>query len=113
MISREASENHIRAKVTKGSILRQRPLKIATDKNQAEFTLQGGLAFQPLTFANLSTSEKPQLEIMSPKGWRKVPQSEFYQNDYNPSSKSWEITYSLDLNDPSPKQFRFSVTKSL
>ncbi|WDE97588.1 hypothetical protein PQO03_17310 [Lentisphaera profundi] len=109
MIARDAAENDLQAKIIKGSIIRQRPLKIAVDQKQAEFTLKGGLAYQPVTFTQLGEYKKALLEIKTASGWKKVPQSEFLQNDYNPKTKRWEITYSLDLNDPAPKHFRFSL----
>ena len=109
MISREAEQNKQTLTMKKGSIIRKRPLVIAVDNNRAEFSLEKGLAFQPVTFTGISSKSKGILEIKTAKGWEKCSQSDFYQSDYNNKSKSWEYSFSMPLPNPLIHHFRFKL----
>ena len=108
-IAREAGENSLNIKVQSGKILRNRPLLIATHNNSAEFTVDHGLAFQPVTFTGINENHKGKLELKTTQGWQKCSQSDFYQADYNVKTKCWEYTFSMPLDDAESHQFRFSL----
>lgn len=117
MIFREAVGNDLQIAVTSGSLVRRRPTLILAQDNRAAFAMAGGLGYVPITISGLSDYRKPRLEIEEKAGWRTVDQSvhgnDFWQTDYNPETKSWEITYSVPMDTPEDKiqkrQFRFSL----
>jgi hypothetical protein len=110
MIRREAVGNDLSVKVAVGKLVRTRPTMVQARDNQAEFTVTGGLGYVPMTISGLTDYRNPKLEVSEGGKWRST---RFAQCDYNPESRTWEITYSTSLDSPSDKQtmrrFRFST----
>jgi hypothetical protein len=53
----------------------------------------------PVTFTGLRSYRAPLLEQKTPDGWKPVDQSvagrDFWQCDFNPADRTWEITFTL------------------
>jgi len=99
MILREAVGNQLKATVTSGKLENLYPLQIQADRNSAAFTLQGGIGALPVTFTGLTDYRRPILEEKMGHQWKKIDQAvagnDFWQCDFNPQTRSWEITFTL------------------
>ena len=117
MIHREAVGNDIRVETGRGKLVRQRPIAILSKGNRAEFTVTGGLGYVPVTIAGLTGYRDPVLETKLDGVWKRLDQSvhgkDYWQTDFNSTTDTWEITYSLPLDTPGDKRekrsFRFSA----
>jgi hypothetical protein len=109
MIHREAIGNDLDVKVTTGKQVRIRPIMVQSIDNRAEFTITGGLGYVPLTISGVTDYKTPRLEVSQGDLWRAAGP---HQCDYNAESRTWEITYSVDLDSPGDKRtarrFRFT-----
>jgi len=116
MVMREAIGNHVQIKPLAGcTLISNFPIKIETQKTVADFAVTGGVGYVPLTFTNVGTYRNPILYERINAKWIKIDQ-QFYGNDYwqaefDPVSKSWEITYNINLDSPNDRkikrEFRF------
>ena len=118
MIHREAIGNDLAIDVARGRLLRRRPTRIAADAGRAEFTITGGLGYAPITLAGLGDYRRPVLQLRQPGGdWKTIDQSDhgsdFWQADYDPATRTWDITYTIPLDTPDDRrtrhEFRFRL----
>lgn len=123
MIQREAVSNHRQVTVSQGVLNNIYPtVKIhVTADNCAMFSLCGGLGYISVTFTGLNDFRNPILEVKQIEGeWAVIDQSQhgkdFWQTDFNPVSKSWEITYSIPSNihkeNCFSQQYRFKLSQN-
>lgn len=116
MVFREAVGNHLEVSVSRGTLRRARPLMIEAQDNHAQFSIAGGLGYVPITISGLTKYGPPVLQKQSGNRWETIDQSvhgsDFWQADYDPSTMTWEITYSIPLDSPDDRRktrnFRFS-----
>ncbi len=80
---------------------------IKCEDNEFELTINKGIAYQSITFANLTQLGTPKLEVFKNGQWIKAKRADHYQVDYNRTTKTWEVTYSLSLDDESNCKYRF------
>lgn len=124
MILREAAGNHLALEPTLGRVLQSYPPVIQTQQNRAGFRLRGGIGAVPVTFTGLTSYRAPLLEEKTPQGWKPIDQAvagrDFWQCDFNPSDKTWQITYTLKpdssfkeisslISHPEWREYRFRL----
>jgi len=96
MIQREALGNDRVVKMETGTLERLQPdIRIRTDRDTARLTLTGGLGFIPVTFTGLSSHRGYTLEIDGHALDQSVHGNDFWQTDYDPSTRRWSHTYNI------------------
>ena len=120
MIHREAMGNDLGVAVSIGTLERSRPTKIRAKNNRAEFTISGGLGAVPITITGLTGYRQAKLEMRAGSTqWNTVDQAvhgkDFWQTDYDVSTGTWEITYSVPADTPADarhtRRFRFRLDR--
>jgi len=119
LIHREAVGNDVAVQVSEGVLERDLPIRVrAAEGRRARFTVAGGLGYVPITLSGLSGYTDPVLEMREGEGpWRRVDQAvhggDFWQADYDPADRSWELTYTVPLDTPGEarqtREFRFRL----
>ena len=109
MIHREATGNDLLVEATVGAVEQMRPVVIRAVDNRAEFVVTGGNGYVPLVIRGLSTSRAPRLEgktRATSGNWQTIDQArfgnDFWQTDFDPSSRTWEVTFTVPADSPSP-----------
>ena len=109
MVHRESVGNARKVQIKTGKLLRHFPdVRIAVEEDVAEFTLHGGLGYVPLTFTGLSGPRHFSLTVDGKKIDQSVHGKDFWQTNFDPTSKTWSQTYNLPLLTQSPKNVRIS-----
>ena len=96
MIHREAVENEVAVKMETGRMLRLHPdIRVRTKKGSARFSLSGGLGHIPVTFTGLTSHRGHILKIDGVALDQSVHGNDFWQTDYDSSTRSWSRTYNI------------------
>ena len=96
MIHREAAGADRHIEMTAGELMRSFPdIRIEADNNAARFKLTGGLGFVPITFTGLTANSEFQLTIDGQPLDQSVHGNDFWQTDYDPTTKTWSRTYNI------------------
>ena len=107
-----ADGNHLEVTPHVGTLVRQHPVEIATapDTLAAEFTLNGGLGYVPITFHDLPRPDGWRLEVQVEDGlWARVEQ-EVEGDDYWQAYEDAETgTFELDFNVPNRGENRYRL----
>lgn len=119
MVYREAIGNNIEVNVSKGTLIDSYPIKIEVANNEADFSVTGGLGFVPLTITKVGKYQQPQLFEKVNDKWIEVDQSvhgnDFWQTEFDAITKTWDITYNLNLDTPNNerivREFKFLIDK--
>ena len=107
----QAAGNDLRIDVSRGVLERPYPPEIRVqDGNGAEFEVEGGLAYVPFTFRGVADPAKARIyEIVDDRPML-VDQSDhggdFWQVEYRPESKNYEVTFNLLLDSRGGAQDR-------
>lgn len=108
MVHREAVGNDITLSVTIGEPISNYPIKIKTDKNIAEFTVEGGIGYVPLTLTNINSYKNPKLFWKVNGQWQSINQeihgNDFWQSEYDTASGTWDITFNINLDSVNDKK---------
>lgn len=106
LVHREAAGNAPRVTVSEGNLESEHPIRIRAQGDRAEFAIEGGLAHAPVTLSGLSTYREPVLEQESEGVWKGLDQAvhgrDFWQTDFDPTTKTWEITWNVGLDSLEP-----------
>lgn len=100
MVYREAVGNDLAVTASVGRVERMRPLLLRAEGDQAEFAVEGGLGYVPVTIAGLSRPGRPVIEMLTDTGWAPAPGAEAWQTDYDAQTRTWEQTFSLQSDTP-------------
>lgn len=96
MVHREATENSRRVKMKAGALQGRYPeVRISTQGGSAEFEIEGGLGFVPLTFLGLSRSSGFELRVDGVVVDQAKHGSDFWQTDFDPKTSTWSHTYTV------------------
>ncbi len=96
MIHREAQGNDRSVEVEIGKLERRFPdVRIASDEGRAEFRLEGGVGYIPVTITGLSSPKEGILVVDGNPLDQNVHGNDFWQTDYDLKSKTWSRTYNL------------------
>ncbi len=121
MAHREAAGNALKVEAAQGRIVRATaPIEVAVDEQgQAEVAVTGGLGYVPLTFSGLKGYSGKELwrDDGDGRAARRVDQSvhgrDFWQAGFNPSSRTWSLTFNVPLDTPDdrPHTVQFSLRR--
>ena len=103
MVYREAAGNDLEVVVKDGKLLKNYPVEIAVSAAQkASFAITGGVGYVPITFAGLTDYKGYKLgRLVGGKVVpveQGVPDTGFWQTDYDQVSKTWSMTYNINLD---------------
>jgi hypothetical protein len=103
MIYREANGNDRRIQLKTGALESLYPsVCIRAVNDAAEFTLTGGLGYVPITFTGLNSPRGHLLVLDDQPVDQSVHGNDFWQTDYDPTSKRWSRTYTVPIRDGTP-----------
>jgi len=100
MIQREAIGNDLRVSATVGTVTRRWPPQVQAVDDRAEFTIEGGLGYMPLTVAGVSRLGRPVIELRTADGWQPLAGADGWQVDHDAVYGVWEMTVGLPLDTP-------------
>ena len=96
-----ATENAVTVTSTVGTVLRAHPIHIHAEPHgtAAQFTIDGGLGYTPVTSTHLARAVGWHLETKQEGVWVSVDQSvegnDYWQAAYNAASSSYELTFNI------------------
>ena len=97
-----AAGNDINVTVSQGTLQQTWPTEIQAISGPvaAEFSLEGGMGFLPITFHGLNRHDGWRLEAEGSTGWEAVDQSvhgnDFWQANFNEEAGTWSLTWSIE-----------------
>ena len=101
---RQAVGNRLSIDVEHGTLVRTYPPITAVDGDHAEFTLEGGLAYVPLTFTGLSQPTGITLSRIVDGRVEPIDQSvhgnDFWQTEYDRESGAYNLTFNVPADTP-------------
>ncbi|NME68720.1 hypothetical protein [Flammeovirga aprica] len=103
-IFREAQQNNLELEVSNGKVIRKCPLKIEVeDESKAlEVNFKSGVGYIPMTVAGLKSYKDLKLVLKRNGNPIQLEQekhgNDYWQTDFEPTSKTWELTYSIPLD---------------
>ena len=96
MIQREAAGNAINLSIKQGRLDRTYPVSIELNRFQkADFQVQGGLGFLPVTFTGLDSPVGYELRLNDKAFNQSIHGNDFWQTDYDVALKKWRMTFNL------------------
>lgn len=103
MVHREAVGNRLQLAARHGRVESVYPTRVACDPTgQAEFTVQGGVGFLPVTISGIRDYRRHTLERRSGADWIAVDQAvhgnDFWQADYHPGSATWDLSFNINAD---------------
>lgn len=108
MIDREARGNDLIVKMESGKVERLRPdLRVRTEQDTARLSLSGGLGFVAVSFTNLSSHRGYVLEIDGKVLDQSIHGNDFWQTDYDPTTRRWSRTYNLPVGEKKERLIQF------
>ena len=114
LVHREATGNALRVKSQRGTVTRVFPLVVAVGAGQTvEADVEGGVGWLPVTFTGLASHRGYELRVNGGPFSQSIHGNDYWQTDYDPSTKSWSQTFNLPRNDLRPLRIEFGpVTAS-
>jgi hypothetical protein len=109
LVQREAAGNAIKVQTPRQPAAQSQPppLLFAVDANQrASATLTGGLGHVPITFTGLSQSRGYRLFVDDQLVDQSLHGNDFWQTDYDPATRTWQLTFNLPITDKQPHTLR-------
>lgn len=99
-IHREAKGNNRVVDASKGKLIHRYPnIAIKAQNEEVAFTLKGGIGYVPLTFSNLRSHSGYALAIDGKTLDQSVHGNDFWQTDYDASTKTWSQTFNVPITD--------------
>jgi hypothetical protein len=109
MVHREATGNDRQVQVSLGKLQGRYPaIAIATEQGKAEFTVQGGLGYVPMTFSGLASPAKALLQLDGSAVDQHIHGNDYWQTNYDAETGTWSMTFNLALSPGKPHQIQFS-----
>ena len=100
MIEREARLGERRVTMQTGTLEGLHPaVTVRAVQNRAAFDLRGGIGYVPITFNNLTTARGFELLFDGQKLDQSVHGNDFWQTDYDATSKRWSLTFNVPIKD--------------
>jgi hypothetical protein len=108
MIHREATGNDRHVEVVTGTLRSRYPaVCILAAGDRVEFTITGGLGYVPITMAGLTSHRGFALHLDGQQVDQSIHGNDFWQTDYDPATRTWEMTFNLPLGGERPHNVRF------
>jgi hypothetical protein len=96
LVQREASGNALDVQAGTGALLKSYPVVLSVDDQQrAGAIIKGGVGCLPLTFTGLARPRGYQLFMNGKPLDQSVHGNDFWQTDYDASTKSWRQTFNI------------------
>lgn len=96
MIHREAIGNERRVEMKTGTLEGLHPaVRVRVEQDRAEFALAGGLGYVPMTFTGLASPRGYTLLQNGQPVDQSVHGNDFWQADYDPVSRTWQLTFNV------------------
>lgn len=104
MIYREAIGNTLKVSASKGEVLHQFPLVVkANEKNEATISIEGGIGYVPITIKGITDYQNFDINVYKNEKKIKLNQEvhgkDYWQTDYDPTTKTWDLTFSMPLDN--------------
>ena len=96
-----AAENHLTVEASTGSLLRTHPIELQAARGElaAQFTLEGGLGYTPVTFHGLARPDGWRLERLVDGTWEQVDQAvegnDFWQAYDDASTGRFDLVFNV------------------
>jgi hypothetical protein len=108
MIHREATGNDRHVEVVTGTLRSRYPaVRILAAGDRVEFTITGGLGYVPITMAGLTSHRGFALHLDGQQVNQSIHGNDYWQTDYDPATRTWEMTFNLPLGGERPHNVRF------
>ncbi len=112
MVHREASGNRRAVTVSEGKLIHRFPdIRIQTDTDQATFDVTGGLGYVPVTITGLRSHIGYTLKMDGKPVDQSVHGNDFWQTDYDPTTRRWSQTYNVPLSPGRAHRIAFSSSR--
>lgn len=96
MIHRQAASGAVKVTPVTGKTEQLYPdVRIAAQDGAAEFTIEGGVGFIPVTFTGLGSHRGQLLTVDGQLFDQSVHGNDFWQTDFDPASRKWSRTYNI------------------
>ena len=99
---REAKQNDLQVNVTGGKLVNSYPISIAATAPEVIVDIRGGVGAVPVSFSGLSSAAGRTLYQVVDGKRQKFDQSvhgnDFWQTDYDPSTRTFKLTFNLPLD---------------
>ena len=99
---REALQNDLQVNVSSGNLIRSYPVLIAATAPEVIVDIRGGVGAVPISFSGLASAKGYTLYQVVDGKRRKFDQSvhgnDFWQTDFEPSTKTYTLTFNLPLD---------------
>ena len=82
-------------------------IQIAATNNRAEFTLEGGVSFVPVTISHLNSYKGFELRIDGQPLDQSVHGKDFWQTNFNPTNRTWSHTYNIPASGGTKRTISF------
>jgi hypothetical protein len=110
MIEREAVGNDRRVEMSTGILIRVHPaVTIGAENDEAAFTITGGIGYVPITFTGLHSPRGQRLFIDGQPLDQSIHGHDFWQTNFDATSKTWSQTYNVPMTEAKPHRVRFSA----
>ena len=111
LVHREAGGNALKTKSRRGTVMNSYPPAVAVDwRQRAEFSLQGGLGYVPVTFTGLSRPRGFALFVDEKQVDQSIHGNDFWQTDFDPESQRWRMTFNVPFGGGDAHTVRFEKT---
>jgi hypothetical protein len=108
LVQREAAGNALQVKVRRGGVTRFFPLVVSVDSDGCvQADVQGGVGWLPVTFTGLTSHRGYELRVDDRPFSQAIHGNDFWQTDYDPSTKTWSQTFNLPRTDRQSLQLEF------
>jgi hypothetical protein len=109
LVHREAAGNALRVEARCGTVTRRFPLIVAVGAGEKfEANIQGGVGWLPVTFTGLTAHRGYGLRVNDRPFSQSVHGHDFWQTDYDPSTRMWSQSLNLPRGDPRPLRLVFA-----
>jgi hypothetical protein len=113
VVYRDAIDNQRILNVTRGHLERLYPsMRIRVDNRAAELAISKSTQFLPITFAGLTSYSGHEVFVDQVRLDQSVHGKDYWQTDYDPVKKKWELTFNLPPSQKSWRTIRFVAAGS-
>jgi len=108
LVHREAAGNALHLEARRGAVTRAFPLLVAVGPGECvQADVQGGVGWLPVTFTGLSRHRGYELRLDGRPFSQSIHGNDYWQTDYDPSTRAWSQTFNLPRNDRQPLRLEF------
>ena len=108
LVQREAAGNALRVQPRRGTVACLFPLVVGVDPNQcAQVEIQGGVGWLPVTFTGLAGHRDYELRVNNRPFSQAIHGNDFWQTDYDASTRTWSHTFNLPPTGDQSVQLAF------